>query len=85
MIVTFFAGKINPFRLGLKSCLKLAGIEDCSFVSTSACIAANFLKSNQKSRDDTDVIGVIDFGSQGLSFSSYKLYHMEIGVIENLF
>jgi len=26
MVVTFFAGKINPFRLGLKTSLKLAGI-----------------------------------------------------------
>jgi|LakMenEpi03Aug12_release.lakeMendotaPanAssembly.Ray.scaffolds.fasta_scaffold2463085_1 hypothetical protein len=76
MIVSFFAGKINPFRLGLKISLKLAGILDSTFVSSSACIAANFLISNKKSRDDTEIIGVIDFGNQGLSFTCYKLYHM---------
>jgi hypothetical protein len=71
-----FAGKINPYRLGLKTCLKLAGIQDCSFVSSSACVATNYLKANQRDRDDTEVLGVIDFGSQGLTFTCYKVYHM---------
>ena len=76
MNVTVFTGKMNPFRLRLKNCLKLSGINDCNFVSSSACIAANFLTKNKKGREDTEIIGIIDFGSQGLSFTCYKLYHM---------
>lgn len=71
-----FEGQLNPFRMSFKSCLKLAGIKQYSFVNVNNCIAVSYLKESQISRDQTETIGIVDFGDQGLTFSVNKLYFM---------
>jgi hypothetical protein len=51
------------------------------FVSTTASIAASCLKDEKIDKDGTKIIGVIDFGSQGLTFSAFKLHATEPGIV----
>mgnify|MGYP002362329483 FL=1 len=81
LVVTLFVGYLNPYRQALSTCLSLGGISNFCLVNSSVCLAANYLKANPKERDDTEVVCVIDFGAQGLTFSGYKLYHMQTGIV----
>lgn len=84
MVTTVFEGQLNPFRISLKNCLRLVGITDYSFVNVNNCIAVSYLKANKISRDETETIGIVDFGDQGLTFSINKVYFMEHGIVECL-
>lgn len=84
LICTVFEGQLNPFRLSLKHCFNLAGISAFNLVNTNNVIASHYLKTYKRKRDDTEIIGIVDFGDQGLTFSLQKLYFMEMGMIECL-
>jgi hypothetical protein len=84
VIATVFEGQLNPFRMSFKNCLKIAGIKEYSLVNVNNCIAVSYLKENKINRDETETIGIVDFGDQGLTFSINKLYFMEYGIVECL-
>ena len=50
-------------------------------VNTGLCVVTSYLKSQKKGKDETEVMGVIDFGAQGITYSQHKLYFTEPGLI----
>lgn len=84
MIVTVFDGLLNPSRLSLQTCITIIGIKSIYFVNSNNCIATFYLKMNKKKRDDSEKIGIIDFGDVGMTFSIYKLYSTSLGIVEVL-
>jgi hypothetical protein len=81
VVATVFEGQLNSYRISLKKCFKLIGINDYCFVNVNNCIAISYLKDNKIDRDETETIGIVDFGDQGLTFSINKLYFMEQGIV----
>jgi molecular chaperone DnaK (HSP70) len=84
MVTTVFEGEINSYRLSLSHCIKVIGVKDYCFVSTNNCIAVSYLKDIRKKRDETEIIGIIDFGDRGLTFSICKICSVEVGIVEVL-
>ena len=62
----------------------MTGINDCFMVNSSLCVATSYLKNLKQGKDETEVVGVIDFGAQGLTFSQHKLYFTDPGIVETL-
>ena len=54
------------------------------FVNTNTCLATSYLKNKHKVTDETEVIGSVDFGAQGMTFSLHKLYYTAPGFVETL-
>ncbi len=84
MITTVFEGEINSYRISLGNCIKAIGVSHYNFVSTNNCIAISYLKESAKVKDDTEVIGIIDFGDRGFTFTICKIGSVEVGIIEIL-
>lgn len=85
IVTTVFEGKLNPHRIAIKECFSLTGLEQCFLVNSNACLAANYLTINHRDKDETEIIAVVDFGSQGMTLSLHKLYHTDPRVIETLY
>lgn len=73
MITTVFEGEINSYRYSLSNCIKAIGVNHFNFVNTNNCIAVSYLKESGKRKDETEVIGIIDFGDRGFTFTICKI------------
>ncbi len=73
MITTVFEGEINSYRISLSNCIKQIGISLFNFVSTNNCIAVSYLKESGIKKDETEVIGIIDFGDRGFTFTICRI------------
>lgn len=80
-VATVFEGDSNSYRLALSQSLNAIGITHLSLVSTAVCIGVAYLKDSRQTRDEREIVGVIDFGDRGLSVGVLKLYSQEVGVV----